>query len=116
MTVRSRVTQDRRMIGRVATRLECQFDTAESSSDAVIIDLSLRGAYLSAKSLPSEGAAIRITINTKLLDKPLTIQGMVKRSIPGMSDHGRTGRIGVEFNRPSLELSRLISQLVSSKG
>lgn len=113
MAIRSRVTQDRRKISRIATRLECRFEFEAKSYKAVIIDLSIKGAYFSSAFLPPFASRIEITVVTPHLPKPLTLQGVVLRGSSGMSDHGAVERFGVEFRSAPLDLTKLIGKLIA---
>ncbi len=112
--IRSRVTQDRRKNARLMTFLACQFTFEGTSYKAVILDLSLKGAFISSPFLPPKGGTIAITLETPHLEEPLKLEGEVVRGTWGMSDHGRLGRFGVRFNHSSLKLIQLINRLSSS--
>lgn len=115
MVAQGRVTQDRRRISRLETRIDCQFDFEGIRYDAVIIDLSLRGAYLSSRFLPPSGSSITITLQSAHLDRPLVLEGKVRRGISGMSGHGSSGRFGFEAIKPPLDLTKLVSNLIARK-
>jgi hypothetical protein len=112
--IKNRVTQDRRVISRVAARLNCTFKSEGVSHDGVIVDLSLRGAFLSSKWLPPQGGNVVITLQTPLLKKTLILEGKVMRGDWTMSDHGQLGRFGIRFSHTSLDLIELINRLSAS--
>jgi hypothetical protein len=111
MTIRSRVSQDRRDTSRVMARLDCQFTFAEASYKAVIVDLSLKGAYLSAKVLPPDNSTIFIALNHPATKKEITFSGTVMRGISVMSEQGKMGRFGIRFGTIPLDLIELINSL-----
>ena len=112
MTVAGYVTQDRRMTSRIPTRLDCQFSCGETSHPAVILDLSLRGAFLSSRDLPPNHSRITITVKTPHLTKPLILAGEVVRGGMVISDHGRLNRFGVKFSDPPVNLVELIRKMI----
>ncbi len=113
MTIRSRVTQDRRLLSRIPALLPCEFTYDNVTRQAVIVDLSLNGAFLSAKSLPPEDARITISLFSTYLKKPLLLDGRIARRGWGTSEEGNIGRFGVRFDRVSPELINLLRALIS---
>jgi hypothetical protein len=111
MAIRSRVEQDRRGISRVVTRLDCQITFDGVSRDAVIVDLSLRGAFLSSSFLPPKDGAVTITLKSPISKKVLKLEGKVVRGGWGMSDHGQLSRFGVRFSHAPLDLAEIIRKL-----
>lgn len=111
MTIKSRVTQDSRTISRIATRLNCHFTNGGSRYEAVMIDLSMGGAFLSSKALPQTGSTIHVTIKNPALKKDLSLESVVMRGVWVDSDHGKLGRFGIRFVNTPLELLMLISSL-----
>ena len=116
MAIRSRMTQDRRSISRVITRLDCEFSYQGISHEAVIVDLSFNGAFLSSKFLPPTNSLIAVTLKTPLLNKPLTLEGKVLRGGSGFSEHGRVDRFGIKFGDTSLDIVQLIGKLIAKQG
>ncbi len=108
----SRIAQDRRRLSRIATCLDCRFEASGTSREGVVIDLSLKGAYVSSAFLPPGDGRIRLTILSGLLKQPLTIEGRVRRRLAGMSGSGK-GRFGVEFDHTPVDLAGLIGRLVN---
>lgn len=90
----SRVTKDRRNISRIATRFSCHFTYEGVSREAVVIDLSLKGALLSSKFMPPLGASVTLTMKLPSSKEPLKLEGKVIRGGWGMSDHGALGKFG----------------------
>ncbi|MBN2337246.1 MAG: PilZ domain-containing protein [Acidobacteria bacterium] len=113
MHSRSRVAQDRRNLSRIVTCLDCRFDASGTSREGVVIDLSLKGAYVSSAFLPPGGSRISLTLLSGLLERPLTIEGRVRRWHAGMSGSGK-GRFGVEFDHTPVDLAGLIGRLVNN--
>jgi hypothetical protein len=107
----SRVTQDRRNLSRVAARLSCLYTYEGVSQPAVLLDLSLRGALLSSKSMPPINETISITLKPPTSEEVLKLEGMVVRGGWGISDHGAVGKFGVRFNRTPPQLLTLIGRL-----
>ncbi len=113
MTIRSRVTQDRRLLSRIPALLPCEFTYENVTRQAVIVDLSLNGAFLSSKSLPPKDAPITISLFSTHLKKPLLLDGKIARRGWGTSEEGNIGRFGVRFDRVSPELINLLRALIS---
>ncbi len=113
MTIRSRVTQDRRLLSRIPALLPCEFTYDNVTRQAVIVDLSLNGAFLSSKSLPPKDAPITISLFSTHLKKPLLLAGKIARRGWGTSEEGNIGRFGVRFDRVSPELINLLRALIS---
>jgi hypothetical protein len=111
VVITSRVTQDRRQISRVTTRLNCEFVYEEKRYDAVIINLSLKGAFLSSKFLPPNGGAIKITLVSPSTKKNILLDGIVVRGNWIVSDHGKSGMFGIRFSRNFIELIEIIGKL-----
>jgi hypothetical protein len=110
MAIRSRATQDLRNTSRVIVRLDCQFSHEGVTHKAVIVDLSLKGAFLSAAFLPPNGSIITVTLNSPVTQKKLVFDGTVLRGTRVMSDHGKRGRFGIRFSYAPVNLIPLISK------
>ncbi len=113
MTIRSRVTQDRRLLSRIPALLPCEFTYDKVTRQAVIVDLSLNGAFISSKSLPPEDAPVTISLFSTHLKKPLLLDGRIARRAWGTSEEGTIGRFGVRFDRVTPELISLLRALIS---
>jgi PilZ domain len=113
MATGSRVIRDRRMISRVSARLNCRFTYQGVSREAVVIDLSLNGAYLAAKFLPPNDGGVTITLKTPPLKNALILEGKVIRGAEDISDRGSLGKFGIKFNQTSLDLIRIINRLAA---
>ena len=109
MAIRSRATQDRRSISRAIVRLDCQFTHEGVIHKAVIVDLSLKGAYFSASYLPPNNAAITVTLSPPVTKKQLVFDGKVIRGTWAMSDHGKRGRFGINFAYTPVDLIPLMN-------
>ena len=116
-TVRSRVLQDSRKQSRISVQIECRFESEEVEYEALMLDLSQGGTFLSStaisgnKDFPDQESKISITLATDHLKTPLTLKGTIKRSVSAMSEFGKVGQFGIEFDDPPLALLRLISVL-----
>jgi len=113
MTIQTRVSQERRNTSRVIARLDCHFTIDGVSHKGVIVDLSLRGAYLSAKHLPPNGSDITVKIQPPAVKRDLVFDGKVIRGTWAMSEQGKLGRFGVRFSSPPPDLIPVISKLHS---
>jgi hypothetical protein len=100
------------MTSRMLARLDCQYSCDATNQQAVILDLSLRGAFLASKDLPPNDSKITITVTTPHLKKPLTLAGEVVRGGMVISDHGRLNRFGVKFSDPPANLIDLIRKMI----
>jgi hypothetical protein len=108
--MKSRVTQDRRHISRIGTRFECHFTHEGARHNAVVIDLSLNGAFLSAKVLPQIGDLVTLSLKLPTSKNTMEVQGKVIRGTWGNSDHGKLGRFGIRFSHTPLDIVKFISQ------
>jgi hypothetical protein len=113
MTVQSRVSQDRRNTSRVMARLDCSLTVDGAEHKAVIVDLSMKGAFLSSKILPRNGSTVTVAIQPPAVKKELVFTGTVIRGTRVTSDHGELGRFGIRFGSNSTDLLMLISKLYS---
>jgi hypothetical protein len=113
MTINSRATQDRRKTSRVIARLDCSFTLEGTRHEAVIVDLSMKGALLSSKFLPKTGSTISIAINPPAVRKMLSIDCTVLRGTWVMADQGKRSRFSIRFEGAGPELLLLISKFGS---
>ena len=113
MTVHSRVTQDRRMLSRIPALLPFEITYDKVTRQAVIVDLSLNGAYISSKSLPPKDAPVTVSLFSTYLKRPLLLDGRIARRGWGTSEEGNVGRFGVRFDRVSPELISLLRALIA---
>jgi hypothetical protein len=113
LTVRSRVTQDRRLLSRIPALLPCEITYDKVTRQAVIVDLSLNGAYISSKSLPPKDAPVTVSLFSTHLKRPLLLDGRIARRGWGTSEEGNVGRFGVRFDRVSPELISLLRALIA---
>jgi len=111
VTIRNRVLQDSRRVSRIGTRLNCRLTEGANEFDAVVLNLSIGGAYLSSKHLPPTGSTVKIALQSPALKKDIILEGYVVRGTWAMSDHGKLGRFGIRFSYTSLDLVRVISSL-----
>lgn len=111
MTIRSRVTQDRRNVSRVMARLNCRFTEGDKKWDGVIVDLSLKGAFISSKFLPANGSTVTVEIVPPAVKKPLSFQSTVLRGTWVMSEQGKMGRFGIRFDGSNPDLMLLVAGL-----
>jgi hypothetical protein len=113
MTINSRVNQDRRNTSRVMARLDCSFTSQETRYAAVIVDLSMKGAFLSSTFLPPTGSTITIELGPPAVKKPILFDCTVLRGTWVMSDQGKRGRFSIRFAGSNPELMLLISRIHS---
>jgi hypothetical protein len=113
LTIRSRVTQDRRFLSRIPALLPCEVTYDKVTRQAVVVDLSLNGAFISSKSLPPKDASVTISLFSTHLKKPLLLDGKIARRGWGTSEECKVGRFGVMFDRTSPELISLLRALIS---
>ena len=109
MAIRSCAMHDRRNLSRVIVCLDCQFTFEGATHEAVMVDLSVKGAFLSAAFLPPQSSIITVTLNSPVTNKPLVFGGKVIRGTWAMSDHGKRGRFGITFVNAPLGLLGLMS-------
>lgn len=111
MGVTSRVVKDRRNLSRIATRFLCHFTYEGVSREAVVINLSLKGALLSSKFMPPIGASVSLTMRPPASKDPVKLEGKVIRGGWGISDHGAIGKFGIRFGANSSTLIAMINKL-----
>jgi hypothetical protein len=113
VAIQNRVTQDRRKISRVPARLACRFSLNGENHDATLLDLSFNGAFLSSKFLPPTGSSICLNLQTPSMKKSLDLDATVLRGSSVNSDHGTLSRFAIRFHSSSLDLMKLVQQLIS---
>jgi hypothetical protein len=112
---RGNKVHDPRRISRLQTNIDCQFDFRGAHYKALIMDLSLKGAFLSSSFQPPIGGSIVVTIKSAHLSQPLIFEGKVKRGSGDLWTHGSGGQFGIELSSPPLDLAQLINTLISQK-
>jgi hypothetical protein len=113
MSIRSRVTQDRRRLSRFPVIADCRFTYEGKTYPAVILDLSMNGGFLSARFLPPKGVSLILSIKSSEIKEPVTLYARVARVGWCTSDHGTLSRFGVNFQHPSTEIITLLRTLRS---
>jgi len=108
-------TQDRRQNSRIPTCLSCRCAFQGVSREAVILNLSLTGALISANLRPPVGSTVTLTLQTPLLKSALILEGKVARMDPAASERGIVNRFGMRFSKSSLDLITLINNLTSQQ-
>jgi hypothetical protein len=112
LPIRTRFTQDRRSLSRLIVPTKCSFTCEGRSWEAVVVNLSMGGAYLSSRFLPPKGALVEVTFQSRHLRQPLTLHARVIRGRWSTSDRGELSRFGVQFTRMAPELVALLRALV----
>ena len=88
METGKKAMQDSRNNSRVDSCIDCRFVYKNVPYEAVVVDLSQKGAKISSLFLPPTGAPISIALNSKHLKKELMLYGEVVRGSREMTDHG----------------------------
>jgi hypothetical protein len=109
--IKSRVVQDLRTTSRVIARLNCSYVHSGLSREAVLLNISLRGALLSSRFLPPINDTVVLTVRMPASNDILNLEGKVTRGVRGQSEHGAVGKLSVRFAKPPLQLLSLISSL-----
>jgi hypothetical protein len=78
-----------------------------------VINLSIKGAFLSSQFQPYKGNSIAIALKTSLLKKELIIEGKVIRVANGLAEEGARYQFGVRFDYTPLDLIELVNKIVS---
>jgi len=107
------ILSSRRKQARISTKMRCWYVSDDKEYEATMLDISKNGALLSSMFLPAPKNKIVITLQTDILEAPLTLPGIVVRS--AMSRHWEGGQFGVEFENPPSELSRLVNAISSER-
>ena len=111
MAIRARNAYDFRTISRIIVRLDCDFTHEGVTHQAVMVNISLKGAFLSAEFLPPNNSAITVTLTSPVADKPIVLEGKVVRGTRVMTDHGMRGRFGVIFSYTPTGIISLITKV-----
>ena len=106
-------SQDRRTVSRFIVLLDCHFTYSGTNYSAVIVDVSLTGAMLSSKFMPPVGSDIILTLQPRILERELKLNGRVVRGNWGEATSGKFGRFGIRFENAPIDLVRLITKLQS---
>ncbi len=91
--------------------LRCQIVFDGASHDATIVNISMRGAFVSSPSMPPIGSTIGLVVKSRELKAPLELEATVVRGTHALSDYGTVGRFGIRFSRNATELIQLIAKL-----
>ena len=110
MVVRKRILKDLRINARIHTLLDCRFIHEDITYNAVLMDLSQKGALLSSDFLPPTGGNIALIIQSTLIKKDLLLSGKVSPGERGKTEQGRKGRFVVQFDQTPLDLINLITK------
>ena len=89
--ISTRVSQDKRNVSRVPAHLKCQVVYDGKSHDATIVNISLKGAFLSSPLVPPIGSTIVLVVKSRELKAPLQLEATVVRGTQALSDHGIVG-------------------------
>jgi hypothetical protein len=92
---------------------DCHFTYEGVSQKAVIVNLSLKGAFLSAKALPPNGTTITVVMSPPVVKKEVIFSGTVTRGTWANSEQGKISRFGIRFGTLPLDLIALITSLNS---
>jgi hypothetical protein len=111
MAVRNKTLKDLRSNARITAFLDCQVIHENKTHDAVIADLSRKGALLASSFLPATGEKIGISIQSSLIKKHLSLSGTVGRCTRETSGQGEKGQFVVRFDQCPLDLVTLITKL-----
>jgi hypothetical protein len=113
MTTQTHVIQDRRSTSRLMARLDCHFTFERIRYNAVVINLSLKGAFLSSAFMPPIGSSMLVQIREPGAKKSLVFDSTVIHVTRDNSNHGRLGGFGVRFGNAPAGLFSLINKLNS---
>jgi hypothetical protein len=100
-----------RTFWRTNADLACQFTYEEVSREAVITNLSLEGACLSANFLPPIGSTVTISLQSPLSKTTLSLQGRVIHDGDSKSGLSHPHKFGVRFRGVHSEIARIINKL-----
>ena len=91
--------------------LGCQFAFEGVTREAIIRELSLKGAFLLSTFMPPQGGNVIVTLKTPFLENTLVLEGTVVRSGCGLSGRGTAGTFTIRFNHSSSDLIELFNKL-----
>ena len=97
MSTQSRPVQDHKTVPRVRALLGCLFTFEEIGYEALIRDISLKGAFLWSKFMPPPAADLSIKVDASFPKTPLFLESRVVRSDRKSTGQGTVGVFAVKF-------------------
>jgi hypothetical protein len=82
-----------------------------NSYEAVLLDVSLTGAFLSSKCMPKIGESVTLKLKTPNSKNGIELVGKIIRGVWVVSDHGKLGRFSIRFSHTPLDLIMFINKL-----
>ena len=110
MPIEKRSVQDRRSVSRITTNLACQLTFNGIHYQAVIKNLSLKGALLISTFIPPQGGLVSIRLRAP---DTLSLIGKVVRTDWTLSEPGTAGALTIQFSHNPPGLIGLIGKLAS---
>ena len=114
MTDERHTIQDRRVHSRLPVLLSCEFTWDSVAYQALVMDLSPRGAFLASHCIPPNRCPIRVTIRSPQLKRTVTVDGSVVRGGWFLPHQSKSGGFGVRFSRVSPPLLLVLRELVEA--
>jgi hypothetical protein len=95
---------DRRSTPRIKVHLDCQVIFEENEYDAVIQDISLKGAFLWSSIMPPHDSVVSLRLKPSPAKQPIILNGNVVRRDSKYKEHGKAGAFAITFshNSPAL--------------
>jgi hypothetical protein len=115
MAASKQPASDRRAVPRKQVHLDCQVIFKENEYDAVMQDISNRGAFLWSSFMPPNDSVVIIRLKPSLKKQPLILKGKVVRCDSKYKEHGRVGAFAITFNHNSPSLLQTLSDLINPK-
>jgi hypothetical protein len=106
-----RVVQDRRGVSRIPLMVPCEIEWSGKARKASLIDISLKGALLSADVVPPPGIVIRLSLQLPHLGVRFETEGHVMKSCGNWKFQHRVGRFAIRLLRTGPEVMALIGML-----
>ncbi len=107
---------ERRAYSRLRAFIPCRVTTDEETHGGRLLEVSLGGAAVSSRYVPSKGESIQIVVEIGDPRKTVSLPGTVVRVTRYVSDYmGESCRFGVRFNGVTPESMMLIREVMSRK-
>jgi len=111
MYIECSAAQDRRNTSRVFALLDCSLRYGDSLYEALVVDLSPKGALISSTVLPPHKSEVSISLNSGHLKQTLILTGSVIRSTELFTAYGKRIRFVVRFHYAPPDLFFLLGKL-----
>jgi hypothetical protein len=106
---------DRRSVPRIQVHLDCQVIFEGNEYDAVIQDISIRGAFLWSSFMPPHDSPVSLQLKPNFAKPLLILKGNVARRDCKYKEHGKVGAFAIIFSNNSHSLLQSLDSLINRK-